>query len=97
MAGWKRTAPRRPPSPEFRRLRLVVLEEEPVCRICGHAPSNTVDHIQPVARGGSDARGNLRGVCGPCNLRKAGASDSKPLATRMRPPERHPGMVGGKE
>lgn len=52
----------------WRRLRAAVLAEEPVCGICGVAPSTTVDHIVPRAHGGDDRRANLRGACAPCNL-----------------------------
>lgn len=26
-----------------------------------------IDHIDPIANGGTDAAGNLRTLCGPCN------------------------------
>ena len=51
----------------WRRLREVVLSEEPVCRICGERASVICDHITPKAEGGTDDRGNLEGVCRPCS------------------------------
>lgn len=93
MSGWTRTRPRRSYSAEYYRNRPIVLAEESVCRLCGRAPSTVVDHIIGVAAGGSDDRSNLQGACYPCNQRKASAIESKPVAQRKRPPERHPGMV----
>lgn len=39
------------------------------CVYCG-APGTAVDHIHPVARGGSDRWDNLAPVCQPCNSTK---------------------------
>lgn len=50
---------------DWLRLRAQVLREEPYCRECGQ-PSTTVDHIKPRARGGTDERRNLRGLCDDC-------------------------------
>lgn len=49
------------------RLRRLVLRRDPVCRICGVAPSTEVDHIR---RGNDHSLDNLRGVCGPCHKEK---------------------------
>lgn len=43
------------------------------CVYCGgqFAPSAlTVDHVQPLARGGDHSGGNVVTACGACNLRK---------------------------
>ncbi len=54
----------------WRRLRRLVLAEEPTCRTCGE-PSTNVDHILPVALGGSPrSRGNLQGLCQRCHSNK---------------------------
>lgn len=55
-------------SSRWRRIRAVVLAEEPTCRWCGVAASTTADHIVPRAHGGDDRRENLCGSCAPCNL-----------------------------
>jgi hypothetical protein len=48
-------------------LRRQVLREEPNCRGCSQ-PSRVVDHILPVALGGSArARSNLQALCQPCH------------------------------
>lgn len=52
----------------WRRLRSLVLAEEPLCHWCQSRTSEHVDHIVSRAHGGNDARENLVGACGPCNL-----------------------------
>ncbi len=58
----------------WEKLRLCVLREEPLCRIClmgGRTePSTDVDHMIPKAAGGSDQRSNLQGLCHSCHSRK---------------------------
>ena len=39
------------------------------CWLCGGVATAT-DHVQPLAKGGSNWPANLRPVCGPCNSRK---------------------------
>ena len=41
------------------------------CLMCGRGEDLSVDHIQPVSKGGSDRRDNLQCLCLPCNLRKS--------------------------
>ena len=40
------------------------------CYLCNTAPSTTLDHIVPLAKGGRHAIGNLLGACRSCNSRK---------------------------
>lgn len=43
------------------------------CVYCGsrlELETATLDHVHPVARGGTNAPGNLVAACGPCNRRK---------------------------
>lgn len=47
-------------------LKNKVLAAEPLCRYCG-SPATVVDHIVPVALGGSNDIDNLAGACEPCN------------------------------
>ena len=58
----------------WQRLREMVLKEEPLCRYCKArgliVASDTVDHMTPKARGGTDDRGNLCGACEHCNYSK---------------------------
>ena len=57
-------------SKEWRQLRAQVLEEEPICTICGKAPSTEAEHKIPRSRGGPDERWNLRGTCKSCHSKK---------------------------
>lgn len=40
------------------------------CVLCGRAEKLTLDHIRPMAYGGTDAYPNLRTLCEPCNQRE---------------------------
>ncbi|MGQ7793750.1 HNH endonuclease [Faunimonas sp. B44] len=50
------------------KLRQRIKQEEPLCREClarGHvSPAEHVDHIVPLAQGGTNERGGLSKVCG---------------------------------
>ena len=50
-------------SARWRKLRRIVLAEEPLCRACRWAASREVDHIVRVQDGGSEDRRNLQGLC----------------------------------
>lgn len=41
-----------------------------VCWICREATADCVDHVKPIAKGGSKWPANLRPACTPCNSRK---------------------------
>jgi 5-methylcytosine-specific restriction endonuclease McrA len=56
--------------PGWAGTRAKVLLEEPRCRWCGQ-PSTEVDHIINRARGGTDARSNLAGMCRNCHAKKS--------------------------
>ena len=48
----------------WRRLRLLILNRDPICMEHGcNQPSTDVDHIKPKAEGGSDDAANLQGLC----------------------------------
>ena len=54
----------------WRRLRETILERDGfLCRYCGEV-ANTVDHVTPITRGGTDAHSNLVAACGSCNREK---------------------------
>ena len=57
------------------RDRAAVLAEEPLCRKCLErglaAASEIVDHVVPLAWGGSDERSNKQGLCRPCHDAKS--------------------------
>jgi hypothetical protein len=58
-------------------LRVTVLSEEPVCRVCGEARSTQVDHIVPRFMGGLDERTNLQGLCVPCHEAKSAREQAR--------------------
>jgi len=54
--------------PPSSRLKIVSLG---VCRYCGCIPVYvTIDHIQPVSKGGTSTINNLTGACNSCNAMK---------------------------
>ncbi|MFP3709114.1 HNH endonuclease signature motif containing protein [Paraburkholderia sp. SIMBA_009] len=48
-------------------LRARILQRDPCCVLCAERDivreSNVVDHIKPLALGGTDDEANLRGLC----------------------------------
>jgi 5-methylcytosine-specific restriction endonuclease McrA len=81
----------------FRLQRAAVLQEDPLCVFCGTAPSEVVDHLDPVkgfkdalnagrmnpyqAQAIANSRANLAGACRACNLEKS----AKMLGTQPGP------------
>lgn len=68
------------------RDRAAVLAEEPLCRLCLEkgleVASDVVDHIMPLAWGGSDERHNKQALCKPCHDAKSKAE--RKLAQRRK-------------
>lgn len=68
--GSSRTRPR-----GYARLRERLLSEEPLCRLCALAGMVSagahLDHVVPLAAGGSDDPANLMPLCAPCHERKS--------------------------
>ncbi|WP_310962138.1 HNH endonuclease [Nocardioides terrisoli] len=56
-----------------------------------------VDHVQPVAAGGSHDDDNLAAICAPCHDAKSKAERMAGVQrvrhARHRPPEPHPGAI----
>ena len=76
-ATHKRTTPTYPRYGDYsrqswRKTRTAMLEYNPYCVVCG-APANTVDHIIPIRRGGTDDEDNLQSMCSVCHSRKTAA------------------------
>jgi 5-methylcytosine-specific restriction enzyme A len=63
-------APRGGSTRAWRKVRASILAANQVCAECGR-PAAHVDHIQPIAHGGTDHPANLRALCAACNLAKA--------------------------
>lgn len=69
------SAARRGYGGDWRALRLRILARDPICRLCGAAPSAHADHIVPRSRGGRDVPENLQGTCARCHSRKTARHD----------------------
>lgn len=69
----------------WRRIRAAVLAASDVCHICGQPGADSVDHVLPLARGGTDDRSNLapvhHDVPPKCNRLK-GARIDAPIVRR---------------
>lgn len=58
----------------WNKTRLQVLRRDGyTCQICGQE-GNTVDHIVPLSKGGTDNLDNLQCACKRCNYSKGGLS-----------------------
>lgn len=73
-------------------VRSAVLAEDILCAWCRRSPSTTIDHVLPLARGGSRSVLNLVGACGPCNEAKADFLP-KELGWTLRLPQRAYGLA----
>lgn len=66
-----------------KRLRFEILRRDNhACKYCGRTPPEitlTVDHVVPVALGGSDEPGNLVAACEDCNGGKSSVPAGAPL------------------
>ena len=70
----------------YNQLRPAVLERDGyVCPYCGR-PADTVDHVIPVALGGTDTLDNLVAACKRCNSRKGTILGNKMRAHARRHP-----------
>lgn len=69
--------------PVSKRLRYEVLRRDNhACRYCGAVAPDaklTIDHVTPVALGGTDTADNLVTACEPCNSGKTSSTPSAPL------------------
>ncbi len=54
-----------------RDILAIIATQKGRCAYCRKKPAKLVmDHIQSLAKGGSNHRRNFQGLCGPCNQRK---------------------------
>lgn len=70
----------------FRKIKQRLLKNHPYCRWCDvwlDKNSATLDHVIPLARGGSNGTNNLVLSCEPCNREKG---DGAPVATGKSAP-----------
>lgn len=86
------------------RRQRVINEQDCQCLFCGRRVQLTIDHIRPVADGGTDARRNLRATCARCHKLRHRlediASSEMPFAGRLalalvlfKPPSPEPGAI----
>ncbi len=62
----------------WRALREAFLRKHPLCSHCKDpTPATDVDHIVPLARGGTNDWSNLQPLCHACHSRKTATSDSR--------------------
>ena len=70
-----------------KRLRYEILRRDNhTCRYCGATAPDvplTVDHVLPVALGGSDDPDNLVAACRDCNAGKTSSNPDQPLVTQV--------------
>jgi 5-methylcytosine-specific restriction protein A len=71
--GWTSTGNKQYHTAQWRRLRVIVLNRDPICKMCDDRASSVADHIIPVRLGGSMwDLSNLQGVCDTCHNSKSG-------------------------
>ena len=80
-AAPRETSARRGYDARWRRIRASVLYRSPLCVHCG-AAATEVDHIVPLADGGTHAHSNLQPLCKPCHSRKT-LDDNRAAGGRM--------------
>jgi hypothetical protein len=53
-------------------LRRLIIHRDERCRACGSARDLHIDHVVPLAAGGTDDPDNLQVLCASCNCAKGG-------------------------
>ena len=93
--SWSGTRRSVPPTTRRR-----ILRRDPTCYRCNASPSVQVDHIRPVAEGGTDHDDNLAGICLGCHQIKTQQERTRGIRRyntrrpqRQRATERHPGLT----
>ena len=81
----------------WKTMRMRVLRRDRFrCYICGKPGADEVDHIVPLAAGGTHHYGNLAAIhAEPCHRQKTEREKRAGIARRStrRPPEKHPGLL----
>lgn len=78
------------------RKRTVLERDHRTCYICHQPGADTVDHVIPVAQGGSHDLTNLAAIHQhPCHDHKTAqeAAAGRTRPRQRRPPEKHPGLI----
>lgn len=71
----QKKTPRIPMPPEVRKF--VFERDRHTCQSCGAQTELNVDHIIPLAKGGSNDLSNLQTLCRSCNQRKRDRLDPR--------------------
>lgn len=72
-------------SHRHKKLRAMLLAQEPICRACKRALATEADHIVPRYRGGSDDITNLQPLCSPCHKAKTARESAEAKGHKYRP------------
>lgn len=67
---------------EWRRVRAQVLAKSDICHLCGFPGADTVDHLIPRSKGGTNHPSNLAPAHMSCNGRRG----NRPLSAFYRHP-----------
>lgn len=74
--AWEGSGKGRGGRPWRRKRERVLDRDKHLCQCCRRAgrltPATEVDHITPLAEGGTDDETNLESICTPCHRRKTG-------------------------
>lgn len=71
-SGWTSTGNKAYHTQRWKRLSKMVLNRDPICKICNDKPSVLSDHIEPVTQGGDMYdMNNLQGLCVKCHNKKS--------------------------
>ena len=58
---------------QWRKLRMIILNDEPICRECKRKAASVIDHIKPIRLGGEFwEMENLQPLCTACHNSKSG-------------------------
>lgn len=69
----------------WRKLRIAILKRDNnTCYYCGTPQANTVDHLTPLDKGGTDDFTNLVAACATCNYSKGSRTEERYIKDRNR-------------
>jgi len=70
-------------------IRKRIIARDPICKHCEAKGKTTltevIDHIKPLAEGGSNDDSNLMGLCHPCHDAKTQAEAARAQGRTVRP------------
>lgn len=71
MSRWKEGKPNPYADPAWKKLSAQIRSKRPWCEVCGRTTDLTVDHLDPISKGGPllAPEHRLRVLCKPCHGR----------------------------